>query len=301
MKKILLDTDIGSDIDDSLALTYLLKQEKCEIVGITTVSGESEKRAMMADAIVKYIGKDIPIHTGLENPFLGESKQPKAQQAVQLCKWEHGKKFENDAVFFMRKIIHENPGEITLLAIGPLTNVAVLFLADTEIPKLLKELVIMGGRFGNEIAGLGTTEWNMICDPYAAQIVFSSEASIRAVGLDVTMQLMFSKKDMEKKLRAEVFKPVIDFADVWFKDYQSMVFHDPLAAAVIFDEELCKFETGRISVELDSDRLRGFTYFDKNPEGKHKIAIAVNKERFYKEYFSVTDKSNSAYRKEILL
>ena len=75
MAKILLDTDIGSDIDDSLCLAYLLAQPECDLLGITTVSGEPEKRAMLADVICKHAGRAVPIYPGIENPILGQQMQ----------------------------------------------------------------------------------------------------------------------------------------------------------------------------------------------------------------------------------
>ncbi len=79
--KVILDTDIGSDIDDAVALAYLLAQPRCELVGVTTVTGESTKRAMMASALCRIAGKDMPIFPGVEKPLLVAQKQLKAPQA----------------------------------------------------------------------------------------------------------------------------------------------------------------------------------------------------------------------------
>jgi purine nucleosidase len=142
-KKILLDTDIGTDIDDAVCLAYLLANPDCELMGITTVTGEAEKRAMIASAICRHAGKDIPIFPGSDKPILIPQHQLIAQQAEALNKWEFQKKFpKGEAVDFMRRIIRENPGEISLVTIGPLTNIALLFAIDPEVPSLLKELVI---------------------------------------------------------------------------------------------------------------------------------------------------------------
>ncbi len=91
--KILLDTDIGTDIDDAVCLAYLLAQPQCELAGITTVTGEVVKRAMMASALCKAAGKNIPIYPGAEEPLLVPQKQTQAQQAVALSRWEHDKDF----------------------------------------------------------------------------------------------------------------------------------------------------------------------------------------------------------------
>src|SRR5215471_2753008 len=124
--KVILDTDIGSDIDDAVCLAYLLAQPQCELLGITTVTGEVEKRAMMASALCKVAGKQIPIYPGVDTPLLVPQKQPKAQQASALDKWDHDTQFpKGEAVEFLRRTIRAHPGEVTLLTIGPLTNIGL--------------------------------------------------------------------------------------------------------------------------------------------------------------------------------
>ena len=169
--KILLDTDIGSDIDDVVALIYLLAQPECELLGITTVSGEAEKRARIASAICTMVGKDIPIFPGLEDPMLVEQLQPYAQQASALANWRYQDQFpKGEAVLFMREIIRQHPGEITLVTLGPLTNIAALFSLDNEIPALLNSLVSMCGNFKYCHPNGYLREWNAMLDPHAAAI-----------------------------------------------------------------------------------------------------------------------------------
>src|SRR6184192_2825179 len=91
---VLFDTDIGSDIDDAVALAYLLRQPRCELVGITTVTGQPERRAMLADAICRAEGRgDVPIHSGSPRPLLGEQRQPHVPQAAALERWPHADQF----------------------------------------------------------------------------------------------------------------------------------------------------------------------------------------------------------------
>jgi Grx4 family monothiol glutaredoxin len=80
-KKIILDTDIGNDIDDAVTLTYLLCHPDCELLGVTTMTGEVVKRAMVADSIIKHFGRDIPVYPGVESPILGPQRQPNCHQA----------------------------------------------------------------------------------------------------------------------------------------------------------------------------------------------------------------------------
>ena len=293
VKKILLDTDIGSDIDDAVCLAYLLSQPECDLLGITTVSGEPVKRAMLASALCKAANKDIPVFPGVENPMLVPPKQPAAPQAPALSRWEHDKVFpQGEAVEFLRTNIRKYPGEITLLAIGPLTNIGLLFSIDPEIPGLLKELVLMCGVFTNHLAGVGPLEWNAICDPHATAIVYNSPVKIhRSIGLDVTCQVTMDADEVNKSFKADILKPVLDFSRVWFENAASLTFHDPLAAVTIFDDGICKFYTGNVDVELDGQRLNGLTHWKADAaNGRHEVALEVDRDRFLEHYFSVVNK-----------
>ena len=128
--KLLLDTDIGSDIDDAICLAYLLAKPECDLLGITTVSGEPEKRAMLASAICKTADREVPIFPGAPQPLLVPPHQPLAPQATALAHWPHETDFPGGrAVGFLRDTIRAHPGEVTLLAIGPMTNIASAFHA----------------------------------------------------------------------------------------------------------------------------------------------------------------------------
>lgn len=286
--KILLDTDIGSDIDDAIALAYLLAQPQCELLGITTVTGEPEKRAMMASAQCKLAGKDIPIFPGAAQPLIIDQRQPEAPQAAKLDKWAHDTKFPTgEAVEFLRHTIRANPGEITLFAIGPLTNVALLFHSDPEIPGLLKELVLMCGVFAGSNWQGKPLEWNAILDPHASEIVYRAQPPIhRSVGLDVTTKVVMNRDEVRQRFQTPYLQPVLDFADVWFEKRPEITFHDPLAAAVIFDDSICGFERGTVSVELDDKSMLGQTKWNANG-GRHEVALNVDAKRFFNHYFSV--------------
>ena len=305
--KLLLDTDIGSDIDDALCLAYLLAQPECELLGITTVTGEAEKRAMLASALCKVAGKHIPIFPGVEYPLLAPQQQPDVPQARALHKWDHDTTFpRGQAVEFLRQTIRAHPGEVVLLTIGPLTNIALLFAVDEEIPALLKGLVMMCGIFTNTLPGVGPREWNALNDPHAAAMVYrAGVSSHRSIGLDVTTQVNMSAQLFRVKCRVPLLRPVLDFAGVWFEHENSITFHDPLAATTIFDDAICMFKRGTVEVELASKRLAGLTYWEPASTGagaasahkdepgehlttpRHEVALAVNPSRFFEHYFGV--------------
>jgi purine nucleosidase len=289
-KKILLDTDIGTDIDDAVCLAYLLAHPECDLVGVTTVSGEADQRARMVSALCKAAGQGtIPIFPGVESPMLVAQRQPRAPQAQALSRWDHARDFPSgEAINFLRHTIHAHPGELTLLAIGPLTNVGLLFALDDEIPTLLKELVIMGGHYVNRLAGTSLCEHNIRCDPHAAAIVFNRPVPMRAVGLEVTHQIVMEADEVRARFDTDLLRPVLDFAEVWFREMAGHItFHDPLAAAVLFDDTLCMFERGTATVELTSEWLRGYTHWQYDDAGRHRIASAVDPADFFAHFFSV--------------
>lgn len=284
--KVILDTDIGSDIDDAVCLAYLLAQPDCDLLGITTVTGEGQQRAMMASALCKLAGQDVPIYIGAEEPFLIEQRQPQAPQAAALDNWAHETEFpRGQAVEFMRRTIRENPGEVVLLPVGPLTNIGLLFAVDPEIPALLKGLVLMGGSFGGEIRN--GQEWNLILDPHAAAKVYRAAVPVhRSVGLDVTTQVKLPAADVRQRFQTGLLRPVLNFAEVWFERAGEITFHDPLAAVTIFDDDVCSFERGTVTIELDDRETAGKTHWQPG-DGPHEVGRTVDAARFFTHYFDV--------------
>jgi inosine-uridine nucleoside N-ribohydrolase len=287
--KVLLDTDIGSDIDDAVCLAYLLANPACDLVGITTVTGEPETRAMMASAMCRVAGRKIPIFPGCAHPFLVAQKQPQVPQASALPRWPHDTAFpRGQAVEFMRQAIRAAPGEIILLAIGPLTNVAALFMADAEIPSLLKGLVLMNGVFGDRPPGRTAIEWNTLLDPVASALVYGAPVrSFRVVGLDVTEQVTLPAQEVRRRFQTPLLRPALDFAEVWFAQRDVITFHDPLAAATIFDDTICGFTRGRVEAVWRDGQAAGKTQWTADSCGPHEVALSVDAPRFFDHYFGV--------------
>ena len=290
--KVLLDTDIGSDIDDAVCLAYLLQQPQCELLGITTVSGDVQARAALADAVCRAAGRtDIPIVAGCREGILRGVIQPDVPQAKILDRFDHRPSAEfspNNAVQFLREQIHAHPGEITLLAIGPMTNLGLLFAGDPEIAGKLKQLVLMCGVF-TDFPNRPVREWNALCDPIATAAVYrASAAEHTSIGLDVTLQCQIESRECTDRFR-QIGGPLAVVAaatEVWAKHADRVTFHDPLAATVIFRPELCQFQPGTVTVELTDDDRAGTTLFAATGN-QHRIATRVNVAGFFAEYFSV--------------
>jgi inosine-uridine nucleoside N-ribohydrolase len=293
--KVLLDTDIGSDFDDAVCLAYLLANPACELLGITTVSGEGQKRAQMASVLCTTAGRDLPILVGREEPLSkGPAWQPFCPQADALSRWPHDTGFPEDrAIDFMRQAIRANPGEVVLLAIGPLSNVASLFSADPGIPSLLKGLVLMCGSFTGKPEGVKPIEWNAKLDPEATAIVYRAAHGERggpgfhrSIGLDVSFALTMPAEEVRRRFQHPLLLPVLDFAEVRFRHVDRITFHDPLAAVTIFDERACGFERGKVEVESSDPLLLGLTRWTSDPSGPHEVAMTADHGEFFDHYFS---------------
>ncbi|MBS3762818.1 MAG: nucleoside hydrolase [Planctomycetes bacterium] len=282
---VLLDTDIGSDIDDAMCLAYLLAERRCGLLGISTVSGEAPKRAMLADSICRAADRiEVPIWSGCESPLIGEKRQKIAPQAEVLQDRDCEADVEdNEAVWMMRDTIREYPGDITLLTVGPLTNIALLFALDPEIPRMLDRLVVMGGDFRESRQG----EWNVVCDPYASAIVFSAPVrEIQVHPLDVTTQCTMDAHECRERFQGGPLDLVAEMAEVWFRERDVVTFHDPLAACCVFEPEICSYKRGDLHVELYGRGNLGYTALSERSGAPCKVAADVEVERFFDRYFS---------------
>lgn len=289
MTKVLLDTDIGTDVDDAVCLAYLLSHPDCELLGITTVTGEAEKRASLASVLCLAAGRDIPIYPGADHPMRGEQRQPIAQQAAALPRWPHKVHFpEGQAVDFLAQTIRSHPGEVTLLTVGPLTNAGLLFSAHPDVAALLGGLVIMGGNFDEAGPEAGRTEWNIAGDPQASEITYGTAVRLhRSLGLNITQQVVMPAAQVREQFTAPLLRPVLDMAEIWFAGfYPSITFHDPLAAATIFDDHICAYQLG--SVKVDSTETQARTIWQSGgPDAPHQVAMTVDVDRYFQHFFNV--------------
>ncbi len=290
---VLLDTDIGADIDDALALAYLLGEPRCDLLGVTTATGDTRKRAAMAAWLCAESGRsEIPVFAGLRGPMLGGIDQPDVSQFAALPPAAPIPQNEPwDALDFLRRTIRTRPGEVVLLAIGPLTNVATLFLADPEIPTLLKQIVLMSGTFGlTEEGQRANAEWNVQCDPAAAAIVFrmAPPGALTAVALDVTFRCQMPRADVSKSLSVGpgAARAAGAMLEHWKGD--PVTFHDPLAAAVIFEPRICQYALGIVEIEFAQGPGIGRSCWNTTPAGPHRVCSDVDVAAFFETFFRTT-------------
>lgn len=294
--KILLDTDIGSDIDDSVCLAYLLAHPDCELLGVTTVGGRPGIRADIAASLCVQAGMDIPISVGAAQPLIVDQHMPEPELSVALNRWPHNRRAGKTAAFdLLRRTIRRYPNEIALVAIGPLTNIALLCATDPEAAALVRVLVIMGGNFAptssagdSGLQAKAGIEWNMYCDPHAAAIVFRSAIPhVQIVGHDVTRRVSMTEAEVRADFRSPLLLQVLDYADEFFRrDNDVLTFHDPLAGALALREELFTLQRGTIEVDLSPDH-EGMTQLVPDVGGRHEVVCDVDAARYFEHFFQV--------------
>jgi purine nucleosidase len=291
MYKIIVDTDIGSDIDDVMALSYLLSHKEYEILGITTVTGDPVGRARIASALVKHAGKSIPIYPGSAAPLHIKQIQTEAPQVEGIKRWDHQKDFiENRELDFLHNIITSNPGEVIILSIGPLTNIAGLFRKYPDIHHQIKGFYSMSGRFGVGENFSDVLEWNVMLDPEAAKIVYGTPIDTHiCVGSNITRQMRMESIDVKNHFDTDQFKIIYDLCRIWFEKREFMTFHDPLTTAVIDNPQLCRYQKGLIEVDE-----KAITHWHPEALGGHNsVAVGVEKEQFFNHFFKVLENFNN--------
>ncbi len=288
MKRIIIDSDLGCDIDDAIAISFACKSEEITLEGVTTVYGDVDFRARHAKNLVALAGKpDVKVYKGIEKPLLQARPVWMADLEKDLIVDDATAEIESmHAVDFIIETIMNNPGEITLVAIGPLTNVATAIIKEPKIVDNVAEIIIMGGLINHGIShiGDGEIEHNICSDPEAASIVYGCGANITSVGLDVTLQVIVGKKERQRLVDAgnALCNKIVNMYDNWLvfiKDDKSYM-HDPLTVALVFNKSLVKTITADIEVEYTKEHPSGKTIAHRNDESKTEVCMEVNSKEF---------------------
>ncbi len=282
---VILDSDIGDDIDDALALAFALQSPELDVRAVITVFQNREGRADLAWRILKRYGRtEIPIGMGAEHPLIAPPRTGPVRQTEFPSRDERMPDSQRrNGIQLLIDTCLKSAGKVTVVAYGPLTNIALALRAEPLIKDKIERLIVMNGRYFSP--GI---EYNTSCDPEAAAIVFDSGIPITAVGLDVTMQCELEPADMARLQRAEPApaKFLRDLVEFWHRGHPEPkhlpILHDPLAIAVVFQPDLIRTETGVVAVETRGQpgRTYGMTLFRRDPNGGTRAASGVEARRF---------------------
>ena len=263
--KLLIDTDIGDEIDDALAL-YLAMDMDCELVGVTTVFRNAVERARLTKRLLSEYGKGyerVPVYAGYCDPL-----------GMEVRKWGHtchysseidGEEYRpdgntpEDAVDFIIDCCKKYGEDLIVVAIGPFTNIARVIQKDAEALSKVKNVVIMGGAFYKQYA-----DWNVMCDTLATDLMFRSLGNLVCLGADVTHTLDVGEKNYATLLecgnRGGALSYLCGLIRLWREENPSRcpTLHDPLAVYYVLDRSICKTEDITVKVITDG-YARGLT------------------------------------------
>jgi inosine-uridine nucleoside N-ribohydrolase len=286
--RVLLDCDPGHD--DVLAI--LTAGRFADPVGITTVAGNAALPFTTRNALVtcELAGIDVPVHAGAAGPLTGPTRDAvhvfgeTGLEGVEVPE-PRRPATGDDGPGFITDAVRANPG-LWIVAVGPLTNVALALQREPEIAREITGISIMGGgTFGNATAA---AEFNMWADPEAADIVFASGAPIRLCGLDLTHQVCVDDAFIARLDASAV--PIAAFVAALLRHYRARIhelagedlaaLHDPCAVLAVTHPELFSFTPHRVRVELHSTQTRGMTVIDRRvPKGPVEVAWTVDAPR----------------------
>jgi purine nucleosidase len=276
LKRIVIDTDPG--IDDSLAILLAVASPEVKLEGITVVHGNcsAEQGTINALSVLELAqASHIPVIMGCELPLVQPSllaPETHGGQGLGYATLPAPKSspMPGRGCDFLIDTILSNPGEITLVAIGPLTNVALAIRQEPRIVRNVREIFIMGGALRHEGNTTPLAEFNTFVDPHAAHIVYHSGMPITLAPLDVTYQVVLSQQDVGRlaplpsgipKFIADSTRFYMEFHDAYQK-IEGCVINDPLALALTFIPELCNYEEQFVDVDLSGGVSMGNTFAD---------------------------------------
>lgn len=270
-RPIIIDTDPGAD--DALAILLALNSPELDVKALTVVAGNVvvDQGLLNALKLVSLAGRcDVPVARGAGQPlvgtlttaefFNGNNGLGDAALPAPACRADP--RFAADLII---QLVHEHPHEITLVSIGPLTNIALAVSKDPSMVSLVKEVVLMGGGIagGNATAA---AEANIHNDPEAAQVVFRAGWPLTMVGLNVTEQTVLARADLDRL--AQTHGPENDFAVSVLRFLVGLAerlggegtpMHDPLAVGAAIDRSLIRTNDMRVEIELRGEFTRGET------------------------------------------
>lgn len=251
-QKVIIDTDIGDDVDDAFAVALALRSPELNILGITTTFGDTAARAQLLDRFLRETGHPaIPVAAG-EATHTSSRMTQRAYAERNPPGTPHA-----NAIEFILTQIKRNPGEITLISIGPLVNVGALLDKDPAAFRKLRRVVLMGGSIARGYGDLGYTkpkgpepEWNLKNDVPAAQKLFASGVPIFMMPLDST-QLKLD--EVKRAILFQTGTPLTDALTLLYHEWgqETPTLFDAMAVAYAINPALCPATAMHITVEPD--------------------------------------------------
>jgi inosine-uridine nucleoside N-ribohydrolase len=279
--KLVLDTDIGDNVDDAFALTLAARLPEAELLGVVTVGSAPTLRAQLARKVLSACGRvTVPVAAGSAQPLVAEPLRHFPDQAAVLETIDRVFVPPADGVDFLRAVIRQNPTELTVVTLGMLTNVALAFRIEPGLTRLVKKVVMMAGA-----TGLPYAETNARRDPEAIHIVVSSPVPFTLVTKDITQHAVMPEEMLERLRTHESpwCQLLWQLTTLWQRSTGAVspVLNDPLAVAIALFPDLAETERVRVEVELRGDQTKGCTVITADPTGNGEVVKSVDWQRFW--------------------
>lgn len=295
-KKIIIDTDSGHD--DALAIMFLEKSGLCDICAITTVAGNStiQNTTNNARYILDLLDSPAPLFSGAAAPIKRELVRANVHGESGLAGANIKKKepLSGNAVDKIIEIVKNNPNQITILTLGPLTNLAYAFRKDPAIIPLVRSVVMMGGAIAVPGNKNRVAEFNIFVDPDAADIVFRAKVQKTLVPLDACNHIFLSLDDFEALKEISFYQEIRVMMEHYIKGIQlfektkGALMYDPLAAYYLVNPKAFRMKMMDIQIETESDLTRGMTVADRRIWGDKQpninVAISADREMFVRDF-----------------
>jgi inosine-uridine nucleoside N-ribohydrolase len=283
--KVIIDTDIGDDVDDALALALAFNSPELDIIGITTVFRNTTSRVKLAKRLLQIFGRsDIPVIKGIEKPLINDWDRTLVPPQAKALEEEIEVDEKISAIDFIIENVLNSAERVLLVPIGPLTNIATVLIKEPRL-KDKTEIYMMGGMYSQAFP-----EWNIHCDPEAARIVFDSGIPITMVGLDVTLKCRLNKAEVDRiyAFGSEKTRFLSTLIKIWQEGNERKypILHDPLVIAMLVDPSLVKTRKMSIRVETRGEFTRGVTVVANDPfledesSGSVDVCVEVEARRF---------------------
>lgn len=261
MRKLILDTDIGSDVDDALALAVILGSEQINLLGITTVYGDTSLRAKIAMQLCQLVNRSIPTFPGESEALSGRKTWLSGNEGKGFLNLHSFQVSSTNAIDFMIETINNLPNEVDILAIGPLTNIALAISKSPNFAERIKHLWIMGGDFTQV-----KVEHNFKCDVTAAKLVLESDIPISILDLPSSQKTILTAVEIDRiktagSLGPTLFSEILSWIQPRNQDWTTP--HDPIAALKLIDSELFDV-TSKGRVRIDDE---GKSFWTQDPQG----------------------------------
>lgn len=273
--RILLDTDIGDDIDDAYALALALLDPAIELVGITTVWGDTSARARMARHLLDVFGHgDIPVYEGVGKTILGNAQVAVSQAQLEMTPANIASASTVHAVDAIRNTYAHPGSDIVLVTIGPLMNLALALAVDPTLAERIPHVYAMGGNIAD-----AAPEWNIRCDAIASSIVLRSGVPLTLIPFNITQQTGLGPEHIAALDAApgDAMRWLMKLTHAWHADKPYWpVLHDPLTLAVAVNNGWVQTKRFAVDVVVEPGPMQGATVVVPDREPTISVATAID-------------------------